>query len=362
MPLLTYEQVRPWAKSIRQQTALGKMPPWFAARASAQFENEARLSAGEKAAIQAWVEAGAPPGSPSAALPPSAFPDGWNIGEPDLVVEMPKPVRVPARTEMDYQFIVLPLKFDCDRWIQAVEVRPGARRVVHHAVVYVREPGSRWLRGDNRRVTTSDILAVYAPGQPPVQLRTGMAKKIPAGSDLILQMHYTPAGEAMEDRTRVGMIFATREPERRVFTLQMGATDFRIPPGERNHRVSVSGTMPADALLLSLFPHLHLRGKAFAFERIAPGGVVETLLEVRPYDFFWQLNYRLSAPRLLPKGTMLRFTAWYDNSPNNPLNPDPTAEVVYGEQSKDEMMVGFFDVAVDPRLDKEAFFQLRNRI
>lgn len=185
-----------------------------------------------------------------------------------------------------------------------------------------------------------------------------MAKLLPAGSDIVLQMHYTPNGKAVRDLTALALTFAP-PPERRVLTLQMATTAIRIPPGEANHRVSVSGRLPNDALLLGLFPHLHLRGKAFEYELIEPGGLVERLLKVEPYDFSWQLAYRLKHPRPLRKGQLLRFTAWYDNSANNPRNPDPSREVRYGEQSSDEMMVGFFDVAVAPGLSKQAFWDIR---
>jgi hypothetical protein len=359
MPLLTYSQVRPWARAIRQSVVTRRMPPWFAARHAHPMANDPRLSDAEIGLIEAWVRAGAPRGRPEEAPPPREFVPGWNIGRPDLIVGMPQAVAVPAKEEIDYVFQVVPLGLAEDRWVRAVEIRPERREVVHHVVVYVREPGSRWLRGDQRRVTTSDILAIYTPGQSAAPLPPGMARKIPAGSDLVFQLHYTPAGKAVTDRTSLGLVFSSEPPEKRVFTLQLGTAAFRIPPGEPNHRVSVSGTLPADALLLSFFPHLHLRGKAFEYERIEPGGRVTTLLRVEPYDFYWQLDYRLRQPLPLPAGTLLRCTAWYDNSANNPRNPDPAAEVVYGEQSRDEMMIGFFDVAVDPALDKEAFFRLR---
>jgi hypothetical protein len=277
---------------------------------------------------------------------------------------MPEPFIVPARDETDYQYVILPLNSKEDRWVNHAEIRPGARSAVHHAVAYIREPAGTWLR--NRPVgkpfphggaTKSDILAIYTPGQQPMTCPPGMAKRIPAGSDIVLQMHYTPTGKPVADRTSVGMVFLREKPARRVLTLQIDTTDFRIPPGESNHRVSASGTLPHDALLLSLFPHLHLRGKAAEYEIVEPGGRIETLLRVAPYDFYWQLNYVLAQPRLLSAGTRLRVTAWYDNSPNNPRNPDPAAEVVYGERSSDEMMIGFFDVAVDPALDKPAFFR-----
>jgi hypothetical protein len=242
------------------------------------------------------------------------------------------------------------------------------RSVVHHAVAYVREAGDPWLRDapagtafSRPGVTRADILAVYAPGQPATVSPVGMARKIPAGSELVLQMHYTPNGRAEEDRTSIGLIWAKRPPEHRVLTLQINDTGFHIPPGDPDYRVSASGTLPNDALLLSLFPHMHLRGKAFEYSLIEPDGHYELLLRVAPYRFEWQLSYRLAEPKLLFKGTRLRCTAWYDNSVNNPRNPDPAAEVGYGEQSRDEMMVGFFDVAVPADWDKKRFFQRDSR-
>jgi hypothetical protein len=186
-----------------------------------------------------------------------------------------------------------------------------------------------------------------------------MAKLIPAGSDLVFEIHYTPNGKRATDRTRVGMMFAAfagSRPEKRVLTLQMSNERFVIPPGDPNYRVTVWGSLPNDALLLGFFPHMHLRGKAFEFTRILGNGLPETLLKVSHYDFHWQLAYRLATPVLLKKGTRLQWIAWFDNSANNPRNPDPSAEVRYGEQSREEMMVGFFDVAVDAQVDKAAFF------
>ena len=355
MPLLTYAQVRPWARAIREQVLLRKMPPWFADPSAGHFANNPSLSEPEIRVIDDWVKSGAPEGRRGDTPPPLHWTAGWNIPPPDQVVGMPKPFVAPARQEVDYQFIVIPLGWPEDRWITMAEVRPSERGLVHHAVVYVRERGDPWP-ADGTRVTRSDILAVYTPGQGPMVCPPGMAKKIPAGADLVLQMHYTPVGKPLADQTRVGLVFSKEAPKKRVLTLQLATTDFRIPPGESNYRVAVAGTLPNDALLLSFFPHLHLRGKAFEYEIDSGEGRIETLLRVKPYDFYWQLSYRLAAPRLLRKGVKLRAIAWYDNSPNNPRNPDPSAEVTYGEQSREEMMVGFFDVAVDAAIDKRAFF------
>jgi hypothetical protein len=283
---------------------------------------------------------------------------------------MPVPFRIPAGAVVDYQYVVLPGRFDRDRWVREVDIRPGERGAVHHAVLYVRDPHSSWLReatagvpfapaGEARtrsRETKEDILAIYTPGAQTTVFPAGMAKKIPAGGDLVLQLHYTSGRKSAADQSEVGLVFQEDTPEKRIITLQMGRDDLRIPPGERNYRASVSGTLPQDALLISLFPHMHLRGSAFDFELIGPGGYVEMLLRVKPFDFYWQLNYVLKKPRLLRKGSALRWTGYFDNSADNPRNPDPLAEVTWGEQSFDEMMIGFFDVAVDPHVSKEDFF------
>jgi hypothetical protein len=236
--------------------------------------------------------------------------------------------------------------------VQQVEVRPSQRSVVHHAVVYIREPGDTWTRGP----TKADILAVYAPGSAPDVYPQGMAKLVKAGSDLVFEIHYTPSGKALDDRTKVGLVFAAAPPVKRVLTLQMDNEKFVIPAGDRDFRVSVWGTLPNDALLLGFFPHMHLRGTSFEYTRIRDNGLPETLLRVQPYNFYWQLYYRLAQPLALKKGTRLNWIATYDNSAANARNPDPAADVRYGPQSWEEMMVGFFDVAVDASVDKPSFF------
>jgi hypothetical protein len=369
MPLITYAQARPWAKAIREAVTLRRMPPWFADPHFGQFANDPTLSGDEIATVQAWVDAGSPAGTESDAPRPIKWPAGSAIPSPDLATGMKQPFTVHANASIDYQYIILSPGFPVDRWVNAVEIRPGDRSVVHHAVLYVREPGSAWLRDvpagvmyapppNERRAaeTTSDILAIYTPGAPIMLCPEGMAKKIPAGSDLVLQMHYTSKRTTAKDRTEVRMLFAKEPPAARVLTLQMSNYDLRIPPGARNYRVSVSGTVPRDALLLSMFPHMHLRGSGFEYQELGMHGRVDTLLKVDRYNFYWQLTYQLKTPRPLRAGTTLLWTAYFDNSANNPLNPDPSAEVTWGEQSQEEMMVGFFDVAVPPEIDKPAFF------
>ena len=367
MPFLTYPDTRPWAKAIREAVITRKMPPWFADPKYGHFANDRSLSAQEIETLASWADAGALAGDPKQAPPPRAWPAGWNIPTPDATFEMPRAVPIPASGAIEYQYVIVPTHFLEDKWVQQVEVRPTDPAHVHHAVVYIREPGSRWLKGQPRgaafalpiakSLTTSDILLVYTPGNSFDQWPAGMAKKIQAGSDLVLQMHYTANGKAGVDRTRIGLVFAKERPKQAVLTLQMGDDRFVIPPGDPDYRVQVSGTLPNDALLISMFPHMHLRGKAFEYMLVGPRGDVTTLLKVNHYDFHWQLNYRLAEPRRLAAGTRLLCVGYFDNSANNPRNPDPTAEVRFGEQSWEEMMIGFFDVAVDAATNKVTFFE-----
>jgi hypothetical protein len=364
MPLTSYAEVRPWAKAIREVVHTGRMPPWFAHRASVQFANEAKLSDEERAQVLAWVAAGAPEGE---RLPPRPKSEAGEIWRPDAIITAPRAFRVAPGDVVDYQYLILAAPWAAeDRWVTRVEIRPTARAIVHHVVAYLREKGDPWLANAPRgvmhvppapdRQTKADILAVYTPGTRGAQLPPGMAKKFPAGAELVLQFHYTAAAKAMEDRTSVVLEFAQETPRQRVLTLQMGVDDLEIAPGERRYRRSVSGTLPQDAWLLTLMPHMHLRGSEFEFEILGAQGQAEMLLHVKPFDFYWQLTYLLREPRLLRRGTRLRWTGTFDNSAANRRNPDPKAEVGWGEQSWQEMMIGFFDVAVEAGTDKRQFF------
>lgn len=368
----TYGHTRPFAAAIREQTSLRKMPPWFADPCCGHFSNDRSLTSEEIATLAAWAGAHAPAGDPATAPPPPTWTKGWNIAPPDTVLAMPKAKALAASGDVPYQYIVIPTYFKEDRWVSMSEIRPGNRSVVHHAVAYIRPPGSTWLRNapvgvpftaddfktqsDDPTWTVSDILLVYAPGSLPDAWPTGYAKLIPAGSDIVLQMHYTTNGHATEDLTRIGLVFAPKPPEKRVLTVQLTNDTFSIPPGEAEYRVEVHGSIPNDALLLGFFPHMHYRGKTFEYNIVQPHGRIRTLLRIPHYDFFWQLSYRLATPIPLKAGTILQAVATFDNSKNNPHNPDPTATVTWGEQTWAEMMVGFFDIAVDPSVDKMSFF------
>ncbi|MEO8052887.1 MAG: thiol-disulfide isomerase [Acidobacteriota bacterium] len=356
MSLVTYRETRPWAKAIREATRTRKMPPWFADPCCGKFANDRSLTAAEIHTLASWASTGAVEGDAKDAPKAREWPVGWNLrlngGVPDQVVEMPLAFDLPAKGAVEYQYFAAPTGFTEDQWVQAAEVRPSNRAVVHHVVVYLREPGSTWTGGP----TKSDILTVYAPGSSPEAWPQGMAKRVKAGSDLVFEIHYTPNGKPTTDRERVGLVFAKSPPQKAVLTLQMGNDQFAIPPGERDYRVTVWGTLPNDALLLGFFPHMHLRGKSFEYTRIGDNGLPQTLLKVSHYDFYWQLEYRLAEPLPLKQGTRLEWVARYDNSANNPRNPDPSAEVRYGQQSWDEMMIGFFDVAVPAEMGKADYF------
>jgi hypothetical protein len=377
MPLDTYEQARPYAEAIKATTQQKSMPPWFADPRVGKFLNDPSLTDAQIAVLGAWADAKAPAGDPHEAPPPHQWSESWDIPQPDIILSMPQPVALPSRGEIEYMYEIVPTHFTEDRWVQMAEILPSLRANVHHAVVYIRPPNSNWLRHapvgapfsasslakeDDRRGahwTDNDILLVYAAGSSPDEWPATMAKFVPGGSDLVFQMHYTTNGKPGRDQSRIGLLFSKQPPQQRVLTLQLTNDHFVIPPGAPDYRVEARGTFPNDATLLSFFPHMHLRGKRFEYNIVhrglKPGANIEPLLRVN-YHFHWQMSYRLAEPRLLKAGTELQAVAWYDNSRNNPHNPDPEAAVRWGDQSYEEMMVGFFDVAVAASLDKQRYF------
>jgi hypothetical protein len=342
---MTYEEVRPEARSISFITANRKMPPWFADAPIGHFANDPSLTPQEIAVLDAWSKGKAPSGDPHDAPPPHNWTVGWNIPQPDAVFKMPKPVELPADGDIQYTYEIVHTNFSESKWIQLSEIRPSSPANVHHAVVYVRPPGSKWL----------EHTPVGVPFTAADRWPDGMAKFVPAGSDLVFQIHYVPRGVATKDQTEIGFIFAKEPPKQRVLTLQLTNDHFVIPPGADDFQVEARGTLPNDATLLSFFPHMHLRGKRFQY-RLLAGQLSDLLLSVK-WDFHWQMSYQLAQPLPLKAGTELQATAWYDNSKANPHNPDPCAAVRWGDQTYDEMMVGFFDVAVRADLDKWKYFE-----
>ena len=369
MSLLTYQQARPWAKAMKEAVLLKKMPPWPADPQVGHFSNDRSLPSKDRDTLIAWVDGGAPEGNPKDLPKPVAFVEGWNIGKPDRVIEMPQPFDVPASGTIDYQYVILPLNLTQDTWIQSAEARPGNRAVVHHLIAFIRDPESKWMRdkqpgevfvprnarGDKQSFS-GDILAGYAPGVPATQLPPGTARLVKAGSDVVLQLHYTANGKAGQDQTRIGFNFAKEAPKERVMTWGASNSKFKIPPGDPNYQVDSEVELAADVKLVSLVPHMHLRGKDFEYRLVFPTGETQTILRVPRYDFGWQLSYDLAGGVNLPKGTKIACTAHFDNSPNNPANPDPTKEVKWGDQSWEEMMIGFFDIAFPADMDPKLIF------
>ncbi len=357
--LLTYQQARPWAKAIKEAVLLKKMPPWFADPHYGKFSNDRSLAQSEVDTLIAWADGGAPEGD-ARDLPPPAYVAGWAIPKPDVVYEFPRAFEIPATGTLEYQKVIVPSGFKEDKWVQFAEARPDDRAHVHHMILYVREPGSHWLRGEPAGVffvapkvtddTTdtsalpSDFLVGYAPGQPPEMLAAGQGKLVKAGSDFVLEIHYTTNGKASTDRSKFGLVFAKEQPQTRVLTLSATNGKFKIPPGDPNYRVDAEFETAAAVKLAGLHPHMHGRGKDFEYRIVYPTGETQTILRVPRYNWHWQLWYNLAEPIALPKGARIECTAHFDNSPNNPDNADATKEVTWGDQSWDEMMVGFFNL------------------
>lgn len=384
MPLETYDQARPWAKAIRQAVVTKKMPPWFADPNVGKFANDRKLSDADIATLASWAESGTPAGDPKSGPNPIVFPSGWRIGKPDVIFEMPKPFAVPASGTIPYEYVIVPTNFKEDKWIQAAEFRPGEPAVVHHASIYSREPASTYAAGHkpgeffeldeevpaggrkapepgHLMFSPPDFplhLQVFVPGGDPIVLPDGQARLVKAGSDIVFQIHYTTNGKPALDRSRIGLIFAKTPPRERVKTIRIqNGVAIRIPPGEPNYRLESRVVVQEPLRVVALQPHMHFRGSFFEYSVIYPTGESEVLLRTPHYNFHWQQTYVLAQPKLLPKGTILICKAGYDNSANNPDNPDPKAWVRGGAQSWDEMMAGFMDVAFDPSIASPDFFR-----
>jgi hypothetical protein len=355
------------------------MPPWHADRQYGAFRNEQSLTQSEIDTIVKWANAGAPEGDPSRMPALPKFPDGWQIGTPDVVFEMPTAYQVPAKGEIEYQYFEVPTNFTEDRWMQAGEVRAGDRAHVHHIIVYVKEPtptprpsvmvnrpipaaaaarsaaaaaprpaAPRAAAATSPVARTGDQMLVnWAVGEDAPVFLPGMAKRIPKGSSLVFQVHYTTNGTPGTDRSRIGLIFAKEPPKREVRTGMILNPLFAIPPGASNHEIQAEATFTEDVHVWSMHPHMHLRGKDMTYTVTYPDGRSEIVLRVPKFDFGWQTDYWLARPLVLPKGSKLHVSAHYDNSTANRHNPDPTATVRWGDQTWEEMMIGFFTYTVE---------------
>lgn len=400
MSLLTYKDARPWAKSIAARVGAGTMPPWHADPATGEFLNDRRLSGAEQETLLQWAAAAAPEGDPAALPAPPHYTEGWTIGEPDVVLPMQEDYPIPASGTVAYQYFEVPTSFTEDRWIQAFEVRPGNRAVVHHVIVYSRPPApavravpavppvpaenaaqparrpvplftfaagmeipagqtggpqlppdQRKPRGPNDRPAPRVLgpsIGAYVPGTASRVYQPDTAARLVAGSTLIFQMHYTTMGKATTDRTSIGLIFAKAPPKTELRSTALINGSLHIPAGVPDYRVDAEMTFNRDVTLWGMLPHTHVRGKRWIYELRYADGRQATILSVPNYDFEWQTDYIFKQPLRLPGGTTLHATAWYDNSPANRSNPDPRQEVWWGDQTWEEMMFTGLTYSIDP--------------
>lgn len=385
MSLMTYKEVKPWAASIKEAVLTRKMPPWKADPRVGKWSNDASLSEGEIATLKAWVDGGKREGDPQDTPLAPVFADGWRAGKPDAILAIPK-FTLSAKGADEYAYITVPTNFTEDRWVMSAELRPGNRRIVHHAHVFVLEEEKpktaatpdpaqeygKWLRvregtlsfirpdapvindgcaqDDNavfpgtKKSDLGSLISSYLPGREPDVYPEGTARLVPAGSKLNFQIHYSRAtGKTEFDETGVGLIFAKKPPKTIARRIDLSNHMFLIPANDPNHEVTECHTFQKDLYITSLTPHMHLRGKAMRIDAIYPDGRAQTLLNVPEYNFNWQITYRTADPIFIPKGTRLQIIAHFDNSRNNPLNPDPTKPVRWGSASETEMMDGWIE-------------------
>lgn len=346
MSLATYEEARPWARSIKEQVAGREMPPFHAAGPVGRYQNDLRLTDAEISTIVGWVDAGAPKGNPKDLPAPRRFETGWSKGEPDLVLKVKQPYQVRASQKDQYSFFVFDYVFPEDVWIRSVDTRPGNMKVVHHANTHVVPPGFKvpeegFIAGDfDPGARGTIMMAGWAPGVDAVFLPEGVGVRIPKGMRLGIQVHYAPTDKDSTDETRVGLYFSDGTIRKNLRVLFGDRRDVEIPPGEANYSLTAKKTFDTDAVVHFYHVHMHLRGKAYIMKFTYPDGRVETGIEVPRYDFNWQRTYLLTTPLRVPKGTQVEFTGTYDNSAKNKFNPDPTQAVRWGEKTTDEMMQG----------------------
>jgi thiol-disulfide isomerase/thioredoxin len=346
----TYDAVVANKGMIRKTVDKGTMPPWFAAPPRkgehSAFANDRTLTEGDKKDLFAWLAGDMKKGDPADAPLPRSYESGWGLGKPDAVFQLPKPIAVKAEGVMPYQTVTVPTEYDEDKWVQGLEVQPTAREVVHHVLVFALPKGQR-IGGE-----LTGFFAAYVPGSTALVYPEGYAKKLAKGANLVFQIHYTPNGKATTDQTKIGLVFAKEKPRYEVRVSAAANPALSIPPGAENHKiVGTIPYIPFDAKILAFFPHAHVRGKAAQYELKTPDGKTTTLLEVPHYDFNWQLQYRFAEPVPAPRGSSLTYTAWYDNSDKNPANPDPKKTVRWGQQTFDEMHLGYVEFVIDSRAE-----------
>lgn len=351
MPLVSYQDALAWSGMIEEVVREKRMPPWSADPKHGDFLNDRNMSAAERAVLLEWIAGGCPKGDDKDLPPAKEFPKGWMIGKPDAVFTA-REYKVPADggpKGVPYQNFFVETNFDEDKWIQSVEAKPGAREVVHHILVYAHAKSKDKKQLNLLDPIGDELLVAYAPGDLPSKMPEGYAKKLPKGAVLKFQMHYTPDGVERKDRSSIGIVFAKAAPKYEVRSKAVANPFFLIPPGAKAHKVVAQARFSTETTLISLLPHMHVRGKSFEYVVTYPDNKREVLLSVPKYDFNWQSNYLLRKPLVLPAGTRIECTAHYDNSEDNPNNPDAKKAVRWGNQTWEEMMIGFVEHTVPVR-------------
>jgi len=344
MSLVSYDEARPWARSIKQRVVARTMPPWGADPAHGVFKNDPRLSDADVETIAKWVDAGAPRGDDKDLPAVPQFVDGWTIGKPDAIFAMEEEFTIPATGAVEYKYFRVPTGLTEDKWIQAIEIKPGARAQVHHVIAFTQPAGQPLKPGGELGPTN---IGGVTPNKPGLTFEPGVARLMRGNSDIVMQMHYTTNGTETKDRTQVGIIYAKQPPTKVAGGGMALNARFLIPAGDPNAEVKATTTLSRDITLTGMTPHMHVRGKDMIYIAHYPDGTTETLLSVPRYDFNWQLSYQLKTPKVLPKGTQIEVIAHFDNSTQNKFNPDPTKDVRWGDQTWEEMMIGFFSTIAD---------------
>ena len=357
MSLITYADARPWARAVKTKVLAREMPPWGADSSIRAYKNDASLTQAEIDIIVAWVDGGAPEGNHADLPEVPQFAEGWSIGEPDLIFTMLEPFAVPADGTVPYSYVTVPTNLTEDIWISAHEFRPGDRRVLHHVIPTVLEDDGKPATGEvklqrdgTRTRAPGASIGGYVPNRLGTVYEDGVAVKLPAGADIEAQMHYTTIGEPVLDRSSWGVVL-TREPDstlRRARGGRVANLTFAIEPGNADYAVTASRTIEEDTYLANMMPHMHVRGKSAKYTVKYPDGREVVALWVPNYDFNWQLRYQLEEPIFMPKGSVIEAEFHYDNSGTNRFNPDPTAEVHWGNQTWEEMMLGYYGTVEGP--------------
>jgi hypothetical protein len=358
--LETFEQARVWARQIKEYTARRLMPPWKPVAGFGEFHDARSLTDAQIAALARWAESGAPRGNAREIPAPPRFPapDAWLLGTPDVVLSAARPYHLAAEGKDVYRNFVLPIEFEEDRFVSAIEFQPDNRRVVHHIVTYI-DPTGASTKLDGREEEPGYTVPgvgigvdralwgeVWVPGNSPRFLPHGVALRIPKGARLVMQVHYHKTGKPEVDRSRMAIHYAKGKVERQILTIPIGAQEFELKPGSDRQEVRASLTLPVPATLWSIFPHMHMLGREMKVTARLPDGTVKPLVYINDWDFNWQATYFYKEPIDFPPGTRLDLLAVYDNSERNPRQTSHPPRVVrFGEQTTDEMCFAFLGLS-----------------